>query len=163
MTFGPSRPGAASTRRWTRARSWRLANRANDYLLDRAKQRAENFTGMRGIRDEDLAVQEDQYGAIADRTKEHLGTSDAAVIAMRRRLLAAVYDLQQGQEPPEPRRGESYRVRSLAELSRRELPFEAVASSAMPDATRENRAAEVNRWRSNSDGSREHDPSSDHQ
>lgn len=54
-----------------------VASRANDYLLDRDKQRDENFTGMRGIREQDIAVQENQYGGpIADRTKEHLGTSD---------------------------------------------------------------------------------------
>ena len=35
-----------------------IANQANDYLLDREKQRNENFTGMRGIREEDIAIQE---------------------------------------------------------------------------------------------------------
>ena len=77
-----------------------VANRANDYLLDREKQRNKNFTGMRGIREEDIAIQENLYGPIADRTKEHLGTSDAGVIALRRRLLNAVRNLQAGQEPP---------------------------------------------------------------
>jgi len=58
-----------------------IASRANDHLLDREKQRTENFTGMRGIREQDIAVQEDQFGGpVTDRTKEHLGTSDAGVI-----------------------------------------------------------------------------------
>jgi phthalate 4,5-dioxygenase len=96
------------------------------------KQRTENFTGMRGIREEDIAVQEDQYGPITDRTKEHLGTSDAAVIAVRRRLLSAVRALQRGQEPPELARGASYRVRSTADLFAREVPFGEVARAAMP-------------------------------
>lgn len=110
-----------------------IANRANDYLLDRERQRTENFTGMRGIREQDIAVQEDQFGgAIADRTKEHLGTSDAGVIALRRRLLKAVRDLQRGQEPPEPRRPDAYRVHPLADLARRNVPFEEVARAAMP-------------------------------
>jgi phthalate 4,5-dioxygenase len=110
-----------------------VANRANDYLLDRDKQRSENFTGMRGIREEDIAVQEDQYGGpIADRTKEHLGTSDAGVIALRRRLLSAVRDLQCGQEPPEPWRGHVYRVHPIADLARRDVPFNELARSTMP-------------------------------
>ena len=52
---------------------------------------------MRGIREEDIAIQEN--GPIADRTKEHLGTSDAGVIALRRRLLKAARYLQAGREP----------------------------------------------------------------
>jgi len=38
-------------------------------------------------------------GAIFDRTKEHLGVSDKAVIAVRRYLLTAIKELQQGKEP----------------------------------------------------------------
>ena len=112
-----------------------VANRANDYLLDREKQRTENFTGMRGIREEDIAVQEDQYGGpIANRTKEHLGTSDAGVIALRRRLFNVVRNLQAGQEPPEPHCGGAYRVHPTASLVPREVSFEKVACSAMPVA-----------------------------
>jgi phthalate 4,5-dioxygenase len=109
-----------------------IANRANDYLIDRDKQRSENFTGMRGIREEDMAVQEDQFGGpITDRTKEHLGTSDAGVIALRRRLLNAVRNLKRGQEPSEPRCAHSYRVHSTASLVAREVAFENVARSAI--------------------------------
>jgi hypothetical protein len=39
-------------------------------------------------------------GAIFDRSKEHLGVSDKAVIAVRKRLLGAVKALQEGIEPP---------------------------------------------------------------
>ena len=110
-----------------------VANRANDYLLDRERQRSENFTGMRGIREEDIAVQEDQFGGpITDRTKEHLGTSDAGVIALRRRLLNAVRNLQRGHEPVEVRCAHAYRVHPTASLAVREVPFETVAESAMP-------------------------------
>lgn len=108
-----------------------VANRANDYLIDREKQRNENFTGMRGIREEDIAVQEDQFGgAITDRTKEHLGTSDAGVITLRRHLLKAVRNLQRGQEPAEPRRPHRYCVHPIAELARRDISFEEVARAA---------------------------------
>jgi len=107
-----------------------IASRANDYLLDRAKQRTENFTGMRGIREQDIAVQEDQFGGpVTDRTKEHLGTSDAGVITLRRRLLNSVRNFQQGQEPPEPRKATAYRVRPIADIAYRNLSLDEVLGS----------------------------------
>jgi phenylpropionate dioxygenase-like ring-hydroxylating dioxygenase large terminal subunit len=62
-------------------------NSDNDYLIDRTLQRTVSFTGISGIAIQDMAVQE-SMGAIVDRTREHLGSSDAAVIAARKRLLA---------------------------------------------------------------------------
>ena len=104
-----------------------IASRANDYLLDREKQRTENFTGMRGIREQDIAVQEDQFGGpVTDRTKEHLGTSDAGVITLRRRLLNSVRNFQQGQEPPEPCKATAYRVRPIADIAHRNLSLDEV-------------------------------------
>jgi phthalate 4,5-dioxygenase len=115
-----------------------LANRANDYLLDRERQRTDNFTGMRGIREEDIAVQEDQFGGpIADRTKEHLGASDAGVIALRRRLLKAARDLQAGREPLEPRQLNMYRLHPIAELALRDVSFEEMTHSTLAAAVAE--------------------------
>jgi phthalate 4,5-dioxygenase oxygenase subunit len=39
-------------------------------------------------------------GSILDRTREHLGTSDRAVIRMRQQLVRAARDLANGIEPP---------------------------------------------------------------
>ena len=115
-----------------------VANRANDYLLDRERQRTENFTGMRGIREEDMAVQEDQFGGpIADRCQEHLGTSDGGVIALRRRLLTAVRNLEGGHELAEPRSGGVYRVHPVADIVRRDIAFEELARSTVPAAVTE--------------------------
>jgi phthalate 4,5-dioxygenase len=109
-----------------------VADQANDYLLDRERQRTENFTGMRGIREEDIAVQENQFGGpIADRTKEHLGTSDAGIIALRRRLLNSVRDLRHGKEPREPHRAIAYNVHPTASLIRREISFNELARSGL--------------------------------
>ncbi len=114
-----------------------IASRANDYLLDREKQRTENFTGMRGIREQDIAVQEDQFGGpVTDRTKEHLGTSDAGVITLRRRLLHSVRNFQQGQEPPEPRKATAYRVRPLADIAYRNLSLDEMLGSGDLDLAR---------------------------
>ena len=60
----------------------------NDYLIDREKQRTETYTGIDGIAQQDMAVTE-SMGDIYDRGQEHLGTSDRAIIRMRRLLIKA--------------------------------------------------------------------------
>jgi hypothetical protein len=87
----------------------------NDYLIDREAQRTKSFTGIAGIRAQDAMVTE-SAGAIADRTREHLGTSDKAVIAFRQRLLAAARRLAQGIEPQAPYDPDCYRVRAHSAL-----------------------------------------------
>jgi len=89
---------------------------------------------MRGIREEDIAIQENRYGPTADRTKEHPGTSDAGLIATRRRLLKAMRHPQAGREPPEPRSGHVYRVHPVAGLFPRDVAFDDVTRAAMPIA-----------------------------
>ena len=51
-------------------------------------------------------------GPIADRALEHLGTSDKAVIAFRRRMLAEARRLREGIEPQAPYDPDCYRVRA---------------------------------------------------
>jgi phthalate 4,5-dioxygenase len=70
----------------------------NDYLIDREAQRTTSYTGIEGIAQQDLAVTE-SMGAIYDRSREHLGTTDLAVIRMRRMLIKAARELEQGVEP----------------------------------------------------------------
>jgi hypothetical protein len=70
----------------------------NDYLMDRQAQRERSYTGIEGIAQQDMAVTE-SMGDIYDRTKEHLGTSDRAIITMRRMLIKAARDLANGIEP----------------------------------------------------------------
>jgi phthalate 4,5-dioxygenase oxygenase subunit len=76
-----------------------FANRQNQYLLDRGKQKTFNYSGIDGFATQDACVTE-SMGAICDRTKEHLGASDTYVIALRRFFLKAVRDFTQGIEPP---------------------------------------------------------------
>jgi nitrite reductase/ring-hydroxylating ferredoxin subunit len=78
----------------------RLArNLANRYLQDRDEMRTETFTGM-GI---DFRVHDawatESAGPIQDRTQEHLGASDVAIIRARQLLLRAVRDVQAGRDP----------------------------------------------------------------
>jgi phthalate 4,5-dioxygenase oxygenase subunit len=74
-------------------------NRDNGYLLDRRVQKTETFTGIDGINVQDRAVQE-SMGAIVDRTLEHLGPADRAVIQARRLLLQATRTVEGGGVPP---------------------------------------------------------------
>jgi hypothetical protein len=77
----------------------RHQTRANDWLIDRAVQRARTFTGIPGLNTQDLAVQE-SMGPIINRSHEHLGSTDKAVIQFRRCLIDAARDLQNGIDPP---------------------------------------------------------------
>ena len=74
-------------------------NRDNDYMIDREIQKHETFTGIRGINIQDRAVQE-SMGRIVDRTKEFLGPSDMAIVAMRKLLEEAVGTVMDGGDPP---------------------------------------------------------------
>jgi phthalate 4,5-dioxygenase len=77
----------------------RIRNARNNYLQDRQMQKTVNFTGIEDFLNHDACATE-SMGSIFDRSREHLGVSDKAVIAVRKFLLAAVKDLQQGKEPP---------------------------------------------------------------
>jgi phenylpropionate dioxygenase-like ring-hydroxylating dioxygenase large terminal subunit len=75
-----------------------VLNRSNSYGIDRDLQATVSMTGIKSMAIQDAAVQEsmgptvdpsrDQFGSRMDRSVERLGSSDAAVIAARRMLLA---------------------------------------------------------------------------
>jgi hypothetical protein len=78
------------------------ANMENDYFIDRALQKSgENYSGIPGVNTQDMAVQE-SMGPIYDRTKEHLGTSDLAIITARRLMLKSIQEVQEGRDPIGP-------------------------------------------------------------
>lgn len=66
----------------------KLRNIDNWYLQDRQMMKTTNMSGIKGILMQDHAVSETQ-GRILDRTKEHLGGSDVAVVAWRRQMIRA--------------------------------------------------------------------------
>ncbi|MDA0662844.1 MAG: Rieske 2Fe-2S domain-containing protein, partial [Proteobacteria bacterium] len=77
-----------------------LRNPGNDYLIDRDWQASgASYTGIKGLGTQDNGIQE-SMGAIADRTIEHLGISDTALIQLRRFLLKTVRDFAAGSAPP---------------------------------------------------------------
>ena len=93
-----------------------VANKENDYLIDREMQKHENFTGIWGINEQDRGLQESMY-PIVDRTREHLGTTDVAAVAARRMLLGMARDLQEGIEPAIVSNPDAYRVRAIDVIS----------------------------------------------
>ena len=99
-----------------------LFNKNNDYGLDRKSQREETFTGIPGIQNQDNAVQE-SMGRIMNRTREHLGQSDSAVIAWRKLMLRLARDLEKGKEPAAAQHGEWYNVRSCAAILPRDTEW----------------------------------------
>ncbi|GAB3004244.1 aromatic ring-hydroxylating dioxygenase subunit alpha [Amycolatopsis acidiphila] len=107
-----------------------LANAGNDYLIDRQAQRDKrSFSGVEGIAAQDFSLQE-SMGPIVDRTKERLGTSDAAIILARRRLLAAA-ETARGGGPVPGLAPEHHRVRSTSVLLPKGTPFQEGAQEAL--------------------------------
>jgi len=70
-------------------------NASNDYEIDRTLQKQGLYAGIRGINTQDFAIQEGM-GPIVDRSKEFLGTTDKAIVTMRRLLLDATRMVEQG-------------------------------------------------------------------
>jgi nitrite reductase/ring-hydroxylating ferredoxin subunit len=106
------------------------ANKDNDYLIDRSLQRSFSYTGIRSITQQDRAVTE-SMGTVVDRSREHLGTSDTAILAMRRRMLKAARELQHGIDPYPAYHGEVYKVSSCGILLPRDVPFDEGARELM--------------------------------
>ena len=75
---------------------WRkVRNLQNNYMQDRAKMKAGDFTGILGIPAQDMAMWE-SMGPIADRSEDHLGASDVAIIQFRRQMAAAAKAVAEG-------------------------------------------------------------------
>ena len=70
-----------------------------DWMIDREVQKTETYSGIDGINNQDHAVQE-SMGPIVDRTREHLGTTDVAVITTRRILLGRLKNASLDEDPP---------------------------------------------------------------
>jgi phenylpropionate dioxygenase-like ring-hydroxylating dioxygenase large terminal subunit len=89
------------------------ANRDNDYWMDWEAHRTRMFCGIPGFGVQDQAIQESQ-GDLVDRTRERLGTSDTAIIQVRRRLMAAARALRDQGTPAPAGDPRSFLVRSAS-------------------------------------------------
>jgi phthalate 4,5-dioxygenase len=84
-------PGTDLDRAW-----FRLVSVDNWFGQDREAMKNGSYTGIKGFTNQDMACQE-SMGPVVDRTREHLGTSDVAIIRMRRRMLEALLRFEAGE------------------------------------------------------------------
>ncbi len=108
-----------------------LANKDNDYLIDRAAQkRGETYSGVEGIAMQDASLQE-SMGPIVDRTKENLVSTDNGIIMARHRLMRACKAyVEQGITPPgvDPAH---HRIRSAAIILAPDQSYKDAAKEAL--------------------------------
>jgi phenylpropionate dioxygenase-like ring-hydroxylating dioxygenase large terminal subunit len=108
-----------------------LQNKDNDYLVDRAAQKAgKTFSGVEGFGMQDASVQE-SMGPIQDRTKENLVSTDNGIIMARHRLMRAAKELAAKGTPPPGRDPAHQKVRSVAVVLPAGTPFKEGAGEAL--------------------------------
>jgi phenylpropionate dioxygenase-like ring-hydroxylating dioxygenase large terminal subunit len=105
-----------------------VRRRENDYLIDRDLQQQESFTGIKGISEQDAAIQDSQ-GLIHDRTRELLGPTDLGVSSLRALMLRAARELEAGTAPAAASNPAAYRVRSGLTVAPEGLAFDAVMTA----------------------------------
>ena len=107
-----------------------LANKDNDYLMDRAGQKAgKTFSGVEGIAMQDASLQE-SMGPVVDRTKENLVSTDNGIIMARHRLLRSLKTMEKGETPPGIA-SEHQRCRSAAVVLPPDQHFKDAAKEAL--------------------------------
>jgi phenylpropionate dioxygenase-like ring-hydroxylating dioxygenase large terminal subunit len=112
------------------------ASRRNNWLIDRDIQKTDTFTGIPGINTQDRAVQE-SMGAIVDRTREHLGPADKAIITTRQLLMKAARTVLEGGEP-QGANSSYYHIRAIEKVFSAATPWREVLLPEMyPDQQRE--------------------------
>ena len=108
-----------------------LANKDNDYLIDRAAQKAgKTYSGVQGFAMQDASVQE-SMGPIVDRTKETLVSTDSGIIMARQRLLRAIAAFTARGVIPPGVALEHQKVRSAAVILPPDQPFKDAARDAL--------------------------------
>jgi hypothetical protein len=98
-TYADDRILTQSTHQYDMADRFRKQRtRENGHLQDRGAMKRDSWVGIPTIADQDAAVQEGMR-PIVDRSKEHVGQADLAVIHMRALMLAAIKSVQAGGDP----------------------------------------------------------------
>jgi phenylpropionate dioxygenase-like ring-hydroxylating dioxygenase large terminal subunit len=107
------------------------ANKDNDYLIDRAAQKAGlTYSGVDGIAMQDASLQE-SMGPIVDRTKENLVSTDNGIIMARMRLIRAAKALAEKGTLPPGLTAEHQRVRSAAIVLPADQAYAEAAKAAL--------------------------------
>jgi phthalate 4,5-dioxygenase oxygenase subunit len=88
--FCAATPGVDLDENWRKKR-----NLANRYLQDREAMKRGDFTGIKGIPTQDMAMWE-SMGPIVDRSRDKPGSSDVAVVQFRRMMVNAAKRVHEG-------------------------------------------------------------------
>lgn len=100
-----------------------LANKGNDYLMDREAQKSGlAYSGVHGIAIQDGSLQE-SMGPICDRTKEVLLPTDKGIMMARRTMFKAIKNLQEDGKLPPGIDPETHKVRSASILLPRDQEY----------------------------------------
>lgn len=111
-----------------------LANKDNDYLMDRTRQRdGTSYSGIEGIAVQDSSLQE-SMGPIVDRSQENLVATDLGIVMARRQLARAALALAERGTLPPGTDPATHRVRSAALLLSESTPFMEGAKDALVSA-----------------------------
>jgi phthalate 4,5-dioxygenase len=89
-TFNRAMPGIDLDENFNNTRTLQ-----NNYLQNRDAMKLGDFTGIKGIPNQDIAMWE-TMGPIIDRSKERLGASDFAVVEFRRMMVEAAIRVRDG-------------------------------------------------------------------
>jgi phthalate 4,5-dioxygenase oxygenase subunit len=108
-----------------------LANKSNDYLMDREAQKAGiYYSGIESIAIQDASLQE-SMGPICDRSREMLVSTDKGIMMARRKLFEAIGRHQETGELPPGVDPETHKVRSASVLLPRDQPYKDGAADAL--------------------------------
>ncbi len=109
-----------------------LRNPHNDFGIDREAQRSKTYSGVKGLAEQDAMIQYSQ-GPIADRTREVLTTTDAAVVRFRSMVIDGAKELASGREPTAPQLHTAYRTRPGSWIAGEGRSFEDVMLERFAD------------------------------
>jgi phthalate 4,5-dioxygenase oxygenase subunit len=102
-----------------------VRNSSNRFMQDREQMKDKTYSGMgHGFQAHDVFATSSQ-GAIQDRTREHVVSSDKAIIAARKLMVKAIRDIQDGGEPPHV----------VRDPEKNRFPLLQVISDLVPDGT----------------------------
>jgi phthalate 4,5-dioxygenase oxygenase subunit len=116
-----------------------VRNKTNRYLQDRESMKNKSFSGIGyNFQAQDACVIE-SAGAIQNRTKEHLVTSDKAIVAARKLLLKGIQDVKEGRDPlhvvRDPRRNDFAHLAVISEVAPKAADIRAIVQEKIKQQT----------------------------
>jgi len=119
-----------------------VRNKANRYLQDRQSMKNKSFSGIGyNFQAQDACVIEGA-GAIQNRTKEHLVTSDKAIVAARKLLLKGIQDVKEGRDPlhvvRDPRKNKFMHLAVISEVAPKGADIRAIVQQKIKEQSASN-------------------------